>query len=268
MKIKQIRLSKYYKALKSADAILTIYLPSDNECVSSRNMILICPGGGYVFVSRREAEPIAIRFIAEGFAAAVLTYSTNSAYPIPHLELGAAISYLKTNAKKFNITLDLCVVGFSAGGHLVASYSYCHKEIKNLLKCRQNIKPDVIVLGYPVISPELDNSNTTKLISNNENHLLEKMSINRYITKDYPPTFIFTSKADKVVPYENSEVLVNALKENKVKYEYLLYDTGEHGASLANRAVYSKNQPNLVLAKDMRDWVSKAADFIYSIFDK
>ena len=44
--------------------------------------IVICPGGGYGFTSDREAEPIALKFMAQGFNAIVLRYSVAPArYP-------------------------------------------------------------------------------------------------------------------------------------------------------------------------------------------
>ena len=40
-----------------------------------RGAVLICPGGGYEYTSEREAEPIALKFNAEGYNAFVVYYS-------------------------------------------------------------------------------------------------------------------------------------------------------------------------------------------------
>ena len=37
--------------------------------------IVICPGGGYLYCSPREAEPVALRYAARGFHAFILRYS-------------------------------------------------------------------------------------------------------------------------------------------------------------------------------------------------
>ena len=40
-----------------------------------KGMILICPGGGYQWLSPREAQPVAHAFTAAGWAAAVVYYT-------------------------------------------------------------------------------------------------------------------------------------------------------------------------------------------------
>ena len=43
---------------------------------TERPAILVCPGGGYLYCSPREAEPVALRFAAQGYHAFILRYST------------------------------------------------------------------------------------------------------------------------------------------------------------------------------------------------
>ena len=43
---------------------------------TKRPAIVVCPGGGYLYCSPREAEPIALRYAAAGFHAFILRYST------------------------------------------------------------------------------------------------------------------------------------------------------------------------------------------------
>lgn len=47
-----------------------------------RPVIVICPGGGYAMTSDREAEPIAMQYLAKGYHAVILRYSVAPArYP-------------------------------------------------------------------------------------------------------------------------------------------------------------------------------------------
>ena len=62
MQIKEIKLSPEYP-----NAILRAYLPYNND--TEADGILICPGGGYVYCSPREGEPVALRYAAKGFHA-------------------------------------------------------------------------------------------------------------------------------------------------------------------------------------------------------
>ena len=41
----------------------------------ARPAVVICPGGGYVYLSPREAEPVALAYAAKGIHAFVLNYS-------------------------------------------------------------------------------------------------------------------------------------------------------------------------------------------------
>lgn len=59
------------------NASLTIYLHETKEefsRVGNRPFVLVIPGGGYSFCSEREAEPIALNFIAQGYHSGVLRY--------------------------------------------------------------------------------------------------------------------------------------------------------------------------------------------------
>ena len=90
-----------------------------------RPAIVVCPGGGYMYCSNREGEPIALAYAARGFHAFVLRYSVgwDAADFKPLEEVSWAIGYLRENAEEWNVDTDkISVMGFSAGGHLAASY--------------------------------------------------------------------------------------------------------------------------------------------------
>lgn len=60
-----------------ANTALTVYLHEEKpefHRIDKRPFILVIPGGGYGFCSEREAEPIALKFAAEGYHAGVLRY--------------------------------------------------------------------------------------------------------------------------------------------------------------------------------------------------
>ena len=60
-----------------------------------RPVVLICPGGGYTRTSDREAEPVALKFLAMGYHAAVLRYSCAPAvFPTSLLELASAMAMM------------------------------------------------------------------------------------------------------------------------------------------------------------------------------
>ena len=80
METKIIDLYDYYKIAKpeGARGILTTYVHyMSGEISLTRKLpaMLVIPGGAYWMVSDREAEPVALKFFAEGFNAFVLNYS-------------------------------------------------------------------------------------------------------------------------------------------------------------------------------------------------
>ena len=74
----KITLTPDYSAVgvsgKDCKATLQIIAPDFNEEMGKRKRraVIVVPGGGYEFVSEREAEPVALKFAGAGFAAFVL----------------------------------------------------------------------------------------------------------------------------------------------------------------------------------------------------
>ena len=108
---------------------------------TTRPAVLVIPGGGYVYCSPREGEPIALSYVARGFHTFVLTYSTgwDAAGFSPLEEVSWAIGYIREHAGEWNVAADkIAVCGFSAGGHLALSSGILAEN-----------KPNAMILGYP-----------------------------------------------------------------------------------------------------------------------
>lgn len=121
---------------RSTSATLTLYL-QDNVCEQTYNRpaVLICPGGGYAYTSKREGEPIALAFLHAGYQAFVLDYTvldrqeeqTLLSYSLT--DLANAIAYIRSHAISFMIdSKNITLLGCSAGGHLSAIYSNLYKS--------------------------------------------------------------------------------------------------------------------------------------------
>lgn len=118
--------------------------------------VIICPGGAYRLTTDREAEPIALKLVAEGCQAFVLRYSVNPVcYPVALHQLAKSVAYIRANAAHWNIdTNRIIVAGFSAGGHLAASLGvFWNSEALSLSGfSSEKIRPNGLLLGYPVIT--------------------------------------------------------------------------------------------------------------------
>ena len=271
MKYKRILLKEIDERFDDETTSLRIFISDRNESTEERPAMIVCPGGGYSFCSEREAEPVAYRFLSEGFNCFVLDYSVNKKYPAPHLDLALVISYFRKHEKEFDLLPDsISIVGFSAAGHLVGSYGYLYEELAKELKVEEELlRPRAILMAYPVITtdPEYTHIGTCEIITNLEKPLMEKLDIVKHVDKDYPPTFLWTTLTDDDVPPKNSLMMEEVLKENNVKHQCVFFESGWHGSSIANRSC-SRRGDLTEKMKDIRDWASLAADFVFDIIEK
>ena len=123
-----------------------------------RPAVLILPGGGYDYCSQREGEPVALQFLAAGYQAFVLEYSTaqKAANWQPMIDAARAMVWLRSNAGQLNLMPNkIAVCGFSAGGHLAASTAILWDATpvqEALGKERGKNCPNAVILGYPVVT--------------------------------------------------------------------------------------------------------------------
>ena len=159
MKVAKINLKDEYAFLQGGtlDCLLAEY-PFENENNGNwkRPAVIVVPGGGYHFVSKREGDPIALEFLSRGFHAFVLTYLISSdgvRYPEQLLELASAVDYVRKNAEKMDVNPDeIFVVGFSAGGHLTGNLAIEYQSASAKAGVTLDCKPTAVGLAYPVIS--------------------------------------------------------------------------------------------------------------------
>ncbi len=215
-------------------------------------MILICPGGGYDHLSTREGQPVADKFKNLGYNVSILKYSVSPFY-YPNFidEIDTAILYLHKHYK------FLFLLGFSAGGHLVGigSTGKYSKLINGTIYCY----PVCSLIDYP-------NEGTSKhFLSNDDtNANRKKYSLENRVTKDTPPSFLWTTKEDEAVPPKNSIQFVEKLKTLNVKSEFVIFDHGKHGLALADKTAIKDGDLSYV-NKDVSKWPLLADSFIKKV---
>lgn len=108
---------------------MDVYLPAPLEEMGregqKRPVPVICPGGAYRFCSRREAEPIALHFLTDGYCVLVLSYSVApKMFPRQLQEVAGVLELICQSAEQWHCdTEKIALMGFSAGGHLAAHYA-------------------------------------------------------------------------------------------------------------------------------------------------
>ena len=221
---------------------LTPYMATDNP---DGKVVIIIPGGGYAVHSDMETEKEAAAELNNNNISALILDYRVTPYTKDAIMSDAfrAIRFVRYYAESFHIDpAKITVMGFSAGGHLVAMTMEHYND--KLDTCGDNIdkesaRPDAGVLCYPVISLKDEYVHKTSrknfLGEDNENNkeLQEQYSGELQVTKDTPPAFIWHTKKDKGVPYQNSELFASALEAKGVPCELHLYEIGNHGLGLA-----------------------------------
>lgn len=207
-----------------------------------RPAILILPGGGYHHTSPREAEPVALRFAALGYAAFVLHYScAPSTFPTALREAAMAMRYIRRNAGMYEIDPHMvAALGFSAGGHLCGCLGtlFDCPEVADLGTPEQ-LRPDVLGLCYPVaVSWGRTHEGSFDNLSGDDQNLRQRLSLDRLVRPDMPPAFLWHTREDTSVPCRNSLILAQAMEEAGVDFALHIYRKGKHGLSTADTMAF------------------------------
>lgn len=202
--------------------------------------VLVIPGGGYTHVAKdHEGKAIAEAYNAQGFHAFMLRYRVYPhLYPVPQMDAIRAMQIIRGRADEWQVESGhIAVCGFSAGGHLTASLGALYDKIDmgNDEFSSINARPDALVLGYPVISFSTfshKGSAASLLGEEATKQQMQALSVEKLVTADYPPSFIWSCAVDETVPIQNSLMLAEACARSHVPYELHLYEGGRHGVGL------------------------------------
>lgn len=232
-----------------------------------RPCVVICPGGGYEFCSAREADPVAFAFFARGYNVFLLYYSLgkDAAKLRPLADLSLSVLKIRENSGEWGICPDkLAVCGFSAGGHLAASLGTLWKSplfTGGAAKGAENAnRPDAMILGYPVITAgEFAHEGSIRWASGGNEDFKKLLSLEKQVTPETPPAFLWHTADDGCVPVENTLLFAAALQRNRIPFECHIFPHGNHGASMCNTEVNSRS-PHLA------NWFPLCAEWLGELF--
>ena len=221
------------------------YFPASGKNVTG-SALIIFPGGGYQSNSyTHEGENVAKKFNEIGVAAFVVKYRIPDDRIMPDKEIGPlqdaqqAIKTVREKAALYKINPEqVGILGFSAGGHLASTAGTHFKELKIPNEKNVNLRPNFMILIYPVISFQDDichkGSREQLLGKTPTSQKIDLYSNELQITAETPPTFLVHASDDAVVVPANSVRFYENLLKKNVKAELHIYQNGGHGFGLYN----------------------------------
>jgi acetyl esterase/lipase len=231
---------------KVSQPTLTVYSPTEKN---SGAAVVVFPGGGYqILAIDLEGTEVCDWLTSKGITCVLLKYRVpgeglspkSGAYPKSPMALEDAqrtIGLMRLHAAEWHIDPHkIGVLGFSAGGHLVAAIStHFMKRLYRPVDAadKESCRPDFAIAVYP-------------------GHMLENTSkpfdLNPYVpvSSKTPPTFLVQAEDDPIDTVRNSLVYYAALEMAGVAAEMHLYAHGGHAFGLRHTDSPITDWPQLV----------------------
>jgi len=212
---------------KVAQPTMTVYSPQGKSAGAA---VVVFPGGGYnVLAIDLEGTEACDWLTSKGVTCVLLKYRVPCKKVGPYRDCPTAlqdaqraVGLLRSSAATWHVDpKKIGVLGFSAGGHMVAAISthfekrtYAPVDDADKVSCR----PDFAVALYPghLAVPERDFALNPDLV----------------VTAKTPPTFLLQAQDDPVDPVENSLVYYAALRRAGVPAELHVFVKGGHAFGL------------------------------------
>lgn len=227
---------------------------------TNRPAVIIFPGGGYLYCSPREAEPVALRYAAAGFHAFILRYSVGdrAGGNAPLAQAQWAVSLLRQNAQQWHIDPQkIAVCGFSAGGHLGLMSGVMGQE-----------KPNAMILIYPAAKiPNIHGANfMLQILKGDPNVTDEDAAHYDLLTKidaSAPPVFLAATAEDMITRF-GALPIAQKYSEAGRDYELHIFQYGPHGYSLGD--VTTADGSSRMLSSAFAKWHELSVQWLLRTF--
>lgn len=242
-----IYLWRNVKGMEKQPSVMFMHKPAESV-KNTKTAVIIAPGGSYHHLGLyNEGYCSAKWFSDNGVTAFMLKYRTNESFynePAMLQDIQRAIQIVRENADEYDIDPSkLGVIGYSAGGHLVAmagEFFETHNELEKLgIETDVSLRPDFCMPIYPVVSMQDDIahrwSRKSLLGKKQSQERKDEFSLEMQVPDNMPPTYIVVCKDDPVVIPENSMRLYAALEEKNIpNCRIAVYEWGKHGFGMLN----------------------------------
>jgi acetyl esterase/lipase len=212
---------------KVSQPTMTVYSPQGRNTGAA---VVVFPGGGYsILAIDLEGTEVCDWLTSKGITCVLLKYRVPCVKVGPYRDCPMAlqdaqrtVGLVRSQAAQWHIDPHkIGVLGFSAGGHMVAAIStHFERRLYPAVDAadKESCRPDFAVALYPghLAVPEKD----------------FVLNPDIQVTGATPPTFLLQAEDDPVDPVENSLVYYSALRKAGVPAEIHVYVKGGHAFGL------------------------------------
>jgi HEAT repeat protein len=229
---------------------MTVYSPKGKNTGAA---VVVFPGGGYrILAMDLEGTEVCDWLTSKGITGVLLKYRVPGSGPNFDWSIGRFVNpkptmalqdaqrtlgLLRLNAAELNIDPHkIGVLGFSAGGYMVAAISTHFERAYSPIDAadKESCRPDFAVAIYPghmSIAYKKD---------------LSKLNPGIRVTSQTPPTFLLHAQDDPINPVEYSLLYYAALRKANVPVEMHLFTEGKHAFGLRRTKLPITRWPDLV----------------------
>lgn len=240
---------------------LDVFRPKANA--NGKGVIFVVSGGWF---SAHEAisEAFVLPFVKKGYTVFAVVHGSQPKFTIPEIleDMNRAVRFIRHNAGKYGVDPQkLGIYGGSAGGHLSLMVGMAGKEGNSAAKDevdRESSRVQAVACFFPPTDflnygkagenalgrgvlaafrapfdfQELDRSKNEFVPITEESRLEaigKEISPVYHASSDDPPTLIIHGDADKLVPIQQAELVIERLKTEKVPTELVVKPGAAHG---------------------------------------
>ena len=214
---------------------LDLYIPTERH---GEPLVVFIHGGGFEHGDKAgdSINPNNLQWLWQGYAMASVNYRLlqHALWPAQIEDCKAAIRWLKAHAADYGYSASkIAVAGESAGGHLVAMIGTTSgKKLFDVgdnldqtsdVTCAVDLFGPVDITRLPDLAAKLlgpDNKDNQELRRN--------ASPISYVHAGEPPMLIVHGTDDKLVPYEQAELLADAMDKVNAPYHFHTVVGGGH----------------------------------------
>ena len=247
-------LDLHYASYDEADLLMHLLLPQNTITDRPIPIIIYLPGSAWFKQNLGDSIPQIMKFVEQsGYAAAIVGYrpSTVAKSPAQLMDIKSSIRYLRANADAYNIDSDrIAIWGTSSGGHIASLVGLTEgiekfetkdngeessgvkavinffgptdflrmDDFPSAIAHNEATSPESSVIGGPIQDPnnrgKVDEYNPLSYISED---------------KEYPPFLIMHGDSDHLVPFNQSLILYEALRDSDHSAEFYKLLGAGHG---------------------------------------